>query len=160
MITQLQVENFKSWKTTGKVALAPLTGLFGPNNSGKTSLLQILPLLKQTAELSDRSRVLYTGREDSPVYVGPLRDIIHGRQRDAALTFSISWNLPEPLKIPNPSDQNMLLYNIHQLWFTTSIRWQLHRPMVERFEYKFEEHCFGMTRSGAANDRDNATYRL
>jgi AAA15 family ATPase/GTPase len=29
MITRLRAENFKSWKDTGELRLAPLTGLFG-----------------------------------------------------------------------------------------------------------------------------------
>jgi len=47
MITRLRAENFKSWKDTGDLRLGRLTGLFGTNSSGKTSILQVLPLLKQ-----------------------------------------------------------------------------------------------------------------
>ena len=50
MITQLRAQNFKSWQNTGRLQLAPLTGLFGANNSGKTSILQVLLMLKQTVE--------------------------------------------------------------------------------------------------------------
>ena len=50
MITELRARNFKSWKDTGKLQLAPLTGLFGANSSGKTSILQVLLMLKQTVE--------------------------------------------------------------------------------------------------------------
>ena len=35
-----------------KLQFAPLTGFFGANNSGKTSILQLLLLLKQTTESS------------------------------------------------------------------------------------------------------------
>ena len=37
MITELSAQNFKSWKDTGKLQIAPLTGFFGANSSGKTS---------------------------------------------------------------------------------------------------------------------------
>ena len=50
MITELSVQNFKSWKDTGKLQMVPLTGFFGANSSGKTSLLQTLLMLKQTVE--------------------------------------------------------------------------------------------------------------
>ena len=50
MITELSAQNFKSWKDTGKLQIAPLTGFFGANSSGKTSLLQTLLMLKQTVE--------------------------------------------------------------------------------------------------------------
>lgn len=46
MITSLQFRNFKSWRDTGEIRLAPITALFGTNSSGKTSLLQTLLMLK------------------------------------------------------------------------------------------------------------------
>ena len=52
MITELTARNFKSWEDTGKLRFAPLTGLFGANSSGKTSILQVLLMLKQTAGTS------------------------------------------------------------------------------------------------------------
>ena len=61
MITNLRAQNFKSWKDTGDLRLAPLTGLFGTNSSGKSSILQVLLMMKQTAESSDPSRVLHLG---------------------------------------------------------------------------------------------------
>ena len=50
MITELSVQNFKSWENTGQLQIAPLTGFFGANSSGKTSIFQTLLMLKQTAE--------------------------------------------------------------------------------------------------------------
>ena len=41
MITELSAQNFKSWKDTGALQFAPLTGFFGANSSGKTSILQV-----------------------------------------------------------------------------------------------------------------------
>ena len=38
MIERLHIENFKSWKDTGEVRLAPITVLFGTNSAGKTSI--------------------------------------------------------------------------------------------------------------------------
>ena len=38
MIESLELDNFKSWRHVGPMRLAPLTGLFGTNSSGKTSL--------------------------------------------------------------------------------------------------------------------------
>ena len=44
MITELKAQNFKSWQDTGTLQFAPLTGLFGTNNSGKTGILQTLQI--------------------------------------------------------------------------------------------------------------------
>ncbi|MFN4795279.1 MAG: AAA family ATPase [Pseudanabaena sp.] len=48
MFKQLRIQNFKSWADTGEFRMAPLTGFFGTNNSGKTAILQFLLMLKQT----------------------------------------------------------------------------------------------------------------
>ena len=60
MITHIRMKNFKSWQDSGNVELAPLTGFFGTNSSGKSSLLQMLLLLKQTV---GKDEVLFFGDE-------------------------------------------------------------------------------------------------
>ena len=42
MFTNLHIQNFKSWADTGEFRMAPLTGFFGTNSSGKTAILQFL----------------------------------------------------------------------------------------------------------------------
>ena len=59
MITHIRMKNFKSWKDSGEVQLAPLTGFFGTNSSGKSSLLQMLLLLKQTTECENTQQVIF-----------------------------------------------------------------------------------------------------
>ena len=44
----IEVERFKSFDKRTRVELAPLTVVLGRNNSGKSSLIQALLLLKQT----------------------------------------------------------------------------------------------------------------
>ena len=91
MITRLRAQNFKSWKDTGDLRIAPLTGLFGTNSSGKTSILQALLVLKQSAESPDPRRVLDLGNDRSLVDVGTFFDVIHGHDTDLELKFSLSW---------------------------------------------------------------------
>jgi len=38
MLTKLRMKNFKAWRDTGDIRLAPLTVLFGTNSAGKTSI--------------------------------------------------------------------------------------------------------------------------
>jgi predicted ATPase len=47
MLKSLRIKNFKAWKDTGEIRLAPITVFFGGNSAGKTSLLQFLLMLKQ-----------------------------------------------------------------------------------------------------------------
>jgi predicted ATPase len=70
MLTEMRLKNFKSWKDTGDMRLAPNTGFFGTNSSGKTSLLQALLLLKQSVDTSDPNQVLDFGGNRN-------RDIVH-----------------------------------------------------------------------------------
>ena len=77
MLTSLSLEGFKSWKKTGEIALKPITGFFGPNSSGKTSLIQALLLLKQTVDSADRRLVFHFGSESTPADLGDYRSIIH-----------------------------------------------------------------------------------
>jgi AAA15 family ATPase/GTPase len=72
MLTKLRIQNFKSWRDTGSIRLAPITVFFGANSAGKTSLLQFLLMLKQTSESSDRSRVVHFGDDYSLVELGYL----------------------------------------------------------------------------------------
>ena len=50
MLTELSIKNFKAWRDTGAIRLAPITVFFGSNSAGKTSILQFLLMLRQTAE--------------------------------------------------------------------------------------------------------------
>ena len=92
MVTELRAQNFKSWQDTGKLQFAPLTGLFGANSSGKTSILQVLLMLKQTVERpSDWNEPLYFGDEQSLVNLGNFDAVIHGHKQDLSLDISVSW---------------------------------------------------------------------
>jgi len=46
MLERLRIQNFKSWQDTGDMAFGSLTGFFGTNSSGKSSILQYLLMLK------------------------------------------------------------------------------------------------------------------
>ena len=92
MITELRAQNFKSWQDTGTLQFAPLTGLFGANSSGKTSILQVLLMLKQTVERpSDWNEPLYFGNEESLVNLGNFGTVIHKHKQDLSLDISVSW---------------------------------------------------------------------
>jgi len=101
MLTHLRIENFKGWKDTGDLKLAPITLLFGGNSSGKSSLAHFLLMLKQTAESTDRQTTLQTEQKGSPITFGGFSDFIHKRKVSNKLTFSFGWTPAEPLTISN-----------------------------------------------------------
>ncbi len=99
MITHIRMKNFKSWEDSGEVTLAPLTGLFGTNSSGKSSLLQMLLLLKQTVERPDIEGLIFFGDDHSLVNLGSFPELIHGHKEDALLELEFGCKLQKPLTI-------------------------------------------------------------
>ena len=100
MITELRAQNFKSWKDTDKLQIAPLTGFFGANSSGKTSILQTLLMLKQTVERPpDWNGLIDFGDDNSLVNLGDFDETVHQHNLDLSLDIAVSWNLPEKQKL-------------------------------------------------------------
>ena len=113
MITELSVQNFKSWKDTDKRQIAPLTGFFGANSSGKTSLLQTLLMLKQTVERPPNwNGVIDFGDEGSLVNLGSFDDLIHGHGRDHWLRISVSWKFSEKLSMADMDEVDALSFDL------------------------------------------------
>lgn len=102
MIDRLYVENFKSWKKLD-IKLGQVTGLFGTNSSGKSSLLQFLLLLKQTKNATDRGLVLDFGGPGQLVNLGGYRDVIHAHTVEENLSWKIKWSLPQKVNIFDPA---------------------------------------------------------
>lgn len=82
MLTHLKLENFKIWRSTGPVRLAPITLLLGTNSSGKSSLIQSLLLIRQTVKGDDPNLDLNLGNPDTDdtVTLGQFKDVLcrHG----------------------------------------------------------------------------------
>ena len=78
MLTHLKLENFKIWRSTGPIRLAPITLLLGTNSSGKSSLIQSLLLIRQTARCSDLVVDLYFGSQENndSVVLGQFNDVL------------------------------------------------------------------------------------
>ena len=102
MLTHLHIKNFKAWKDTGPIALAPLTVIFGANSAGKSSLGHLLLALQQTAQSSDRKRALHLGDKTTLIDLGTFKDCLHGHDLATQLEFELGWQLPKPLEVRDP----------------------------------------------------------
>ena len=123
MIKKLRLVNFKSWEDTKDINLSALSGFFGTNSSGKTSLIQSLLLLKQTIESSDRKLTLDFGKaESSIVELGNFADTIFKHEEHRALEFNILWDLPKRLKVENPESPKKILFEGQEMGFSTKIK--------------------------------------
>jgi len=91
MLTTISATNYKSWKSLDNLSLGAVTLLFGENSSGKTSIIQLLLLLKQTVESYDRAQPLNLGARESLVELGLYDDIIYSHANTLPLEFSLKW---------------------------------------------------------------------
>lgn len=121
MQTSLSLTNFKAWKAIENMRLAPITGLFGANSSGKSSVLQFLLMLKQTADSSDRSVVLHLGDDKTPVNLGTVSDVTHAHVEQAQFSIGVEWKLPKPLDIKDPDTQNKSLVKSDSMAFESNV---------------------------------------
>ena len=87
MLTHLKLENFKIWRSTGPIRLAPITLLLGTNSSGKSSLIQSLLLIRQTVKGEDPNLDLNLGNPDADdsVTLGQFKDLLcrHGASNES-----------------------------------------------------------------------------
>ena len=79
-----------------------MTGFFGSNSAGKSSLLHFLLLLKQTRHATDRSIVLDFGGPADMVNLGTFEDVVHQHDKTKATSWLLDWTLPETLTIEDP----------------------------------------------------------
>ncbi|MCD4823393.1 MAG: DUF3696 domain-containing protein [Phycisphaerae bacterium] len=98
MLRQLQIQNFKGWKDTGSINMAPITLFFGANSSGKSSIGQFLMMLKQTIESPDRKAVFFPGGINSAVQLGSYQEMVYQRNLENRIKFQYEWNFSPQLK--------------------------------------------------------------
>lgn len=137
MLTRIRLKNFKAWRDSGDIRLAPLTVLFGTNSAGKTSIPQLLLLLKQTAESSDRQRALQLGDSRTLVDVGTYDDIVRGHDVSRPLELSLAWSLESELTVHDPVSKAE--YAGDELAFSAVLGAdERHQPYTQSFRYELK----------------------
>ncbi len=159
MITEVSLTNFKSWKQIEKMRFAPITGLFGTNSSGKTSILQLLLLLKQTVESPDRAQTIIFGEEKNAlVNLGSFRELIHRHDETASIDWELTWSNPQQLVVYDPADPHSRLFASGIMSFESQIAAQTGRPYVRKMSYRLGSASFTMSSKGnGGNKYDLAT---
>lgn len=122
-ITRIRLRQFKCFRDSRDIPLAPLTVIFGRNNTGKSSIVQSLLLLRQTLDSAGYGQRLDLRGDLYPA--GTYLDIVHqhrpkenvamefdvtfGKEEDSA-TISLEFSSEEPqpprlvqLKVAHPS---------------------------------------------------------
>lgn len=155
MLKELNASNFKSWQEIERMRLAPITGLFGTNSSGKTSILQLLLMLKQTIESPDRAQVLDFGDERSLANLGSYRDAVFAHDEGRELAFSISWQLPAKLGVKDPTQsERASLFVATELKFGVTLKKSTTgRVQTTRMCYSSGAHRFTMQLKNASGSK-------
>ena len=165
MINRLRMQGFKSWQDSGDIRMGKITGFFGANSSGKTALLQCLLMLKQTAESTDRSRVLHTGDERTYVDLGTIFDVIYGHDLPGRLRLELDWTRAKPLRVADPEQQpSRELFSAERLAFDATILCDPDQIAVKEFAYSFahdgKPYRFGMALTENSRAARESTYDL
>ena len=104
MIRHINLKNFKAWRELD-IKLGPrITGLFGTNSSGKSSLIQFLLMLKETKNNPDRNIVLDFGKSGGVINLGGFGDVIHKNDKNLKLEWRLLWDgMEQPWSASDPN---------------------------------------------------------
>lgn len=140
MLKKLRIQNFKGWKDTASIRMAPISLLFGANSSGKSSIGQFLMMLKQTVESPDRKAVFYPGGKNSAVQLGSYQEMVFHRDPDNKISFEYEWTLPSSTKFKDPNSNQSYIYD--QVGFNAEAGLgnnDQHTLVVDKFQYELKE---------------------
>jgi predicted ATPase len=139
MFTKFFLRNFKVWGEQlweSGVDLAPVTLFLGPNSAGKTSLLQIPLLLKQTFESTDRHLDLNLGGQAGDVLdLGSYEDVIHDHDAERELGLGLEFKGLGPSR-KEPS----------RFRYRTTYGLSAGAPVVHRLCYEHHGDVYGVER--------------
>jgi predicted ATPase len=139
MLTSLKIKNFKAWKDTGVIRLAPLTVIFGANSAGKSSLGHLLLALKQTTLSADRKRPLHLGDENALIDLGTFAECLHQHDLKNALEFELGWKIPgKPLEVRDSLGKKKFAGDELKLSVKLSADASA-QPRVDKLEYQLSQ---------------------
>ena len=157
MLTHLTLENFKAWRNAD-LSFGRVTGFFGTNSAGKSSLLQFLLMLKQTRNATDRGVVLDLGGEADLVSLGTFGDVIHHHDEKKGLEWSLDWTLPKELNLEDSGGPAM---RGSQLRIQSSVYLSKQRLHCGALKYFFDDVDFCLTpRSNGAGSSNVQAARV
>lgn len=92
----MNFSNFKIWKNFN-TELTKINLFFGQNSSGKSSIIQLILLLKQTIENKDEKVVLYFGDDKSYVNLGNFDEVLNKNVKEKVLSIGMAMNFIQRL---------------------------------------------------------------
>ena len=96
-ICSLHLENFKPYGECAIIPMAPITLIFGENSAGKSSILQVLHLLKQTHENRGTDDILTPRAEDGIADLGSFPELIFDHEISRKLKIRVNFDITDDL---------------------------------------------------------------
>ena len=140
MLNQLTLENFKAWRSVD-LQFGKVTGFFGANSAGKSSLLQFLLMLKQTRNATDRGVVLELGSESDLVSLGTFGDVVHRHNEAESVRWSFDWTLPRVLDLARSGGPSL---RGTQLGTQCEVGIEQQRLRARQLSYEFDRARFSL----------------
>lgn len=149
MLTSLKFTNFKGWPKAD-LRCGSITGIFGTNSSGKSSLIQLLLLLKQTKEATDRAVALELNGD--LVKLGTIKDAIHRHDNSLSMDISLGFKLSSELAVTDPSQKRTsAIAKGRSLRMNVQIGIHRSAPVARRLSYTLRDTEFTLApRNGDA----------
>ncbi|WNG24749.1 AAA family ATPase [Cystobacter fuscus] len=142
-LTAIEIERFKSYRKRTRIELAPLTVLLGRNNSGKSTLIQALLLLKQTLALPRPEVPLHL---EGTVDAVSLRELTFGWPDGSQVegpSLSLEWSstvdVRDALQQAHWPDTSELARNTGLEWLYNEYPDLSHHPVQTRLELRYIE---------------------
>jgi len=147
MLTALEVENFKGIGRPIRVEFRSITLLFGPNSSGKSSILHVLHYGREIFERGNVNADTTLGG-GTLIDLGGFESAVHGRDRSREIRIRFDFEndgrgFPNELLYgagdypyeATPGIHDGLESQFRQGWVEVGVRWSEHRgaPYVARF---------------------------
>lgn len=142
MLSSLRFTNFKSWAEV-HLPCAPITGVFGTNSSGKTSLIQFLLMIKQTKDATDRAIALELNGD--LVKLGTINDTIHKHNEAETISWSVAFWLESELSVNDPSQRKAtVIAKGRRLTLSAAVAVLNGTPVGRRLSYRLGDIRFNL----------------
>lgn len=141
-LTELRLGNFKSFRTSQRIPLRPLTLIYGPNSSGKSALLQSLLLCAQNVPLSRNRKITSSPDlvfDGQLVRLGGFPSAVADHARDSSMELGFSFRQPHDI---HSSDSRDTYEELHQ---DCLISWngQSQSAIVQELKYSRNDRAEG-----------------
>lgn len=131
---KIEIGNFKSFSNIQTANLAPITLIYGPNSSGKSSLIQSLLFLSQSFK-----SILFNGKY---VDLGSYETAVYQHDINKNITLGLELNTQNLSKYFNSN----IIENIHKIFIQIELKYNPDNLGTQVLKYildiSYEEKCF------------------